>query len=129
MRLLLGCCAILTMMGIVYVIGMVIMVHGLTTLDPFPPFMTDYQPNGYLQAEPRFNEFVGKTFPIGSDAQDAIAKIAREGFAVAELAPDTWQLDWNRHAGPCSEHYLIIILQRDNRMIAEITGRLGLSCL
>ena len=93
-RLLLGFGIMLAVLGVPFVIIGPGLVYGLTHADPYPPFMADYQSMNlrtYRKAERAFNEFVAKTFPIGSNAKDAIATITREGFQVV---PARIQRSW-----------------------------------
>jgi hypothetical protein len=106
--------------------------HGLTRADPYPAFMTELQPKGtrsYQQAEQMFSEFVVRTFPIGSNAKEAIVEITREGFRVMRSTPDSVELRWNRAAGPCSEQYFIMINQNADGVILKKTGNLHPVCL
>ena len=107
--------------------------HALTrTPDPYPTFMAGSQPRdarSYQQAARLFSEFVVRTFPIGADAKDAIAQIARVGFRIARSTPDSVELLWNRSAGPCSEQYLIMIDRNADGAIVKTTGRLHPICL
>jgi len=94
--------------------------------------MTDYQLKGsgsYQEAARNFSQFVVKTFPIGSDAKDAIAQAARGGFQLTTSTSDSIELVWKRHAGPCGETYLIVIDQNADGTIAKTTGRLHPICL
>jgi hypothetical protein len=107
--------------------------HALTRApDPYPAFMAGSQPRdtrSYQQAMHLFSESVVRTFPIGSNAKDAIAQITSEGFRVARSTPESVELLWNRSAGPCSEQYLIMIDQNADGAIAKTTGRLHPICL
>jgi len=129
-RLLLVLAAPLALPGIKYVGGTAILLYALTTADPFPPFMADYHPNGsYAHAGSSFDQFVTHRFPIGSNAQDAIAKIGLERFCIVASKAGLYQFTWNRHAGPCGEHYSIILEENSDGTIAEISGRLRERCL
>jgi hypothetical protein len=104
----------------------------LTRADPYPTFMTDYQLAGshsYEEAKRSFSDFVIKTFPIGSDAKDAIAQITKGGFLVTRSGSETVELLWKRHNGPCSEWYSIVVGQKGDGKIAEVIGRLNPICL
>jgi hypothetical protein len=106
--------------------------YALTRLDPYPAFMTDSQLSdirSYQELERKFSEFVVRTFPIGSNAKDAILQITREGFQVTNSTPDSVVLHWNRAAGPCSEHYLIVINRNADGVIVKTTGSLRPICL
>jgi|SRR5215467_9103800 len=100
--------------------------------DPYPPFMRDYEHSShstYQEAERIFSEFVVKTFPIGSNAVDAIAQASGGGFRRIASASDALTLLWKRRAGPCYEDYYIIIDQNAHGTIARATGRLHPVCL
>lgn len=61
-------------------IGLTFVGYALTRSDPYPTFMTDYLLGGsrsYEEAKRPVSNFVVTTFPIGSDAKDAIAQITR----------------------------------------------------
>jgi hypothetical protein len=91
------------MTGAIYVAGFVGLLRGLTHADPYPPFMTDYQLKAsryYAQAEREFSEFVNDTFPIGSNAKQAVALLSSQGFDILSSSPASVQLLWARHAGP-----------------------------
>ena len=120
--------------GLVVICGAVLarFFHALTSADPYPAFMTDYQLKGsrsYQEAARTFSEFVVKTFPLGSDAKDAIAQATRGGFQLTTSTSDSFELLWKRHAGPCEERYLIVIDQIADGTIAKTTGRLHPICL
>jgi len=57
-----------------------LLTYSLTRLDNYPAFMAELKhsdhPRTYDQAELAFSEFVTKNFPIGSSAEEAIAKIS-----------------------------------------------------
>ena len=108
------------------------LVYGLTQADPYPAFMTDYQPNGarsYDEAERAFSDFVAKTFPIGSDKNKAIAQIRNGGFLVAGSTSETVEFIWKRHNGPCSEQYSIALSGDADGRIARVVGQLRPICL
>ena len=131
-RVLLGFCIVFTVIGVIYVAANASFLHGLTRADPYPLFMADYRlktPGTYVQAKRAFSEFVGDTFPIGSDAKQAIALITGQGFQVVSSTSVSFQLLWTRHAGPCDERYLIVIRQSEGGSIVEATGRLNPVCL
>jgi hypothetical protein len=131
-RFLIGFCIVLTVIGLIYVAAGAIFLHGLTRADPYPSFMADYQlkaPGAYVQAERAFTEFVGDTFPIGSNAKQAVALITRQGFHVVSSTPVSFRLLWTCRAGPCDERYSILIRQSEGGSIVEATGRLSPVCL
>src|SRR5215475_2588782 len=69
-RLLLLLGAMFALAGIIYAGAVVVLLHGLTTADPFPPFMADYhRPRFYADLESSFDQFVTQRFPVGSNAQ------------------------------------------------------------
>jgi hypothetical protein len=123
---------VLAILGVIYGVAAARFIDALTRADPYPVFMADYRlnvPDTYQKAKDNFDRFVRKTFPIGSNAKDAITQIIRDGFQVATPAADTVRLVWNRSAGPCREEFSILIRQSDAGMIADITGRLNPICL
>jgi hypothetical protein len=131
-RVIIGFCIILTVIGAVYVAAYAGFLIGLTRADPYPSFMLNYQlkaPGTYAQAERAFGEFVGDTFPIGSDAKQAVALITSQGFHIVSSTSVDFQLLWTRHAGPCDERYSIAIRQSEGGSIVEATGRLNPVCL
>jgi hypothetical protein len=131
-RFLIGFCIILAVIGAISVAAYSSFFHGLTHADPYPPFMSDYQlkkPGTYVQDDRAFNEFVGDTFPIGSDAKQAVGLITSQGFHVLSSTPVSFQLLWARRAGPCTERYSIAIRQSESGSIVEATGRLIPACL
>jgi hypothetical protein len=83
----------------------------------------------FLSRSLTFSEFVVTTFPIGSDAKDAISQITKGGFEVTTSSSDSVELLWRRHAGPCNELYSIVVNQTADGTIAKITGRLHPTCL
>ena len=94
-RFLIGFCVILTVIGAIYVATYAGFLRGLTSADPYPPFMADYRLKAsgtYAQAERAFSEFVGNFFPIGSDAKQAVALITGQGFHVVSSTPVSLQL-------------------------------------
>jgi hypothetical protein len=131
-RFVIGFGIVLAVTGLIYVAAVALSVHGLMSADPYPPFMTDYERKArrtYVQAERAFSEFVGDTFPIGSNAKQTVALITSQGFQVVSSTPVGFELLWARHAGPCSERYSILIRQSDGGSIVEATGRLHPVCL
>ena len=113
-------------------VGLVVLVYAWTRADPFPTFMADYESrksHSYPEAVRAFSEFVASTFPIGSDAKDAIAQINRGGFQLTTSGSDSVELFWKRRAGPCNERYSIVINPSANGKIAKIVGRLQPACL
>lgn len=105
---------------------------GVLSADPYPAFMADYEgsrPRSYEEAKRAFSDFVVKSFPVGSDGGDAIAQITRGGFKVGKSTPDFSEFGWDRHAGPCSELYSIVVGTDANRRIVSISGRLQPICL
>jgi hypothetical protein len=75
----------------------------LTRADPYPTFMADYQSRrsqSYELAKRNFSDFVAETFPIGSDENDAIAKITKGGFRVATSGLDMMSLSGTATRGP-----------------------------
>ena len=99
-------------------------MRALSSSDPLPVFMTDYQ-----SSNTSFSEFAAKAFPIGSDAKSAISQITGGGFKVTKSSSDSVELLWNRHAGPCREEYSIVVNQSTDGRIARINGRRGVVCL
>jgi hypothetical protein len=113
-------------------VGSTLIRRAITSVDPYPTFMTDYQQRGartYEEAKHAFSDFVVETFPPGSDAKDAIAKITGGGFEVTTSASEFVRLLWRRHAGPCSEQYSIAINRNSDGKIANIVGDLRPICL
>jgi hypothetical protein len=112
--------------------GLALFAHALTRSGPYPIFMTDYQLSGsrsYEEAERTFSDFVAKTFPIGSDENNAIAQITRDGFQVAASSSKSVELVWKRHAGPCNELYTIVVSGDVDGRIAKTIGQLRPICL
>jgi hypothetical protein len=131
-RFLIGFCIVLAAIGAIYVAAYAGLVYALTRADPYPSFMADYQPKAprtYVQAEHAFSEFVGDTFPIGSDAKQAVALTTSQGFEMVSSTPVSFTLLWTRRAGPCSERYSIVIRQSESGSIVEATGQLNPVCL
>jgi hypothetical protein len=129
-RLLPALGATLALAGIIYAGVAAILLHGLTTADPYPLFMADYHPpRFYADLESSFYHFVTRRFPVGSNAQDAIAKISLEGFRANASTPDLYSFTWFRHAGPCTEIYSIELRENSDGIIAQITGRCPHHCL
>ncbi len=117
---------------IIYVASIVLFAIAMGSADPFPAFMADYQAmrNGTDQAAERaFPVFIARTFPIGSDKNDAIARMRKGGFKITKSTPEAVGLLWGRHAGPCSEQYSVVINSDANGKIAGIAGRLSTTCL
>jgi hypothetical protein len=116
----------------VYLAPLVLLARGLTRSDPYPAFMMGYLSMGpltYQDAARTFSDLVVDIFPAGSPAKDAIAQITNGGFEVVESSPDSVELLWRRHNGPCSELYSIAVSQAADGTIAGITGRLQPICL
>jgi hypothetical protein len=88
-------------------------LHALTSADPYRGFMRNYElkcsRSTYQEAACTFSTFAVETFPIGSDVKDAIAQATGGGFQLIKSGSDSVELLWRRHAGPCGEHYLIVI--------------------
>jgi hypothetical protein len=112
--------------------GLALFVHAMMQADSYPTFMAAYHLNGsrsYDEAKRTFSDFIAKTFPTGSDANDAIAQITKGGgFQVARSSSEI-VLAWKRHSGPCSEQYSIIISEDADGRIAKIVGQLRPICL
>jgi hypothetical protein len=106
--------------------------YSLTRLDDYPAFMAELKhsdhPRTYDQAELAFSEFVTRNFPIGSSADEAIAKISGGGFSATSHS-DPVVLVWKRAAGPCSEQYSIVVVKDAAGRIANISGKLYPYCL
>jgi hypothetical protein len=69
--------------------------YALMRADPYPTFMTDYQLGGfhsYEEAKRSFSDFVVRTFPVGSDAKDAIAQITKSDFQVTASTSEAVEL-------------------------------------
>jgi len=132
-RFLIAFCIVLTATGAIYVAAIVALFHGLTHADPYPPFMANYQrlrgEGTYMRAMRAFSEFVSDTFPIGSNAEQAVALITSQGFHILPSTAASFQLLWARHAGPCSERYFIVIRQGEDGSIVEAKGQLNPACL
>jgi hypothetical protein len=130
---------ILIVLGVVFAGSVLIyggtnfaLFYALTQADPYPAFMTDYQVSGfrtYEEAKRGFSDFVVKTFPIGSDENDAIAQISRGGFQTTTSGSETIELVWKRHNGPCREWYSIVVSRDVDGKIAKIAGQLRPICL
>jgi hypothetical protein len=117
---------------IIYIAPMLLLAYAVSGADPYPAFMADYQAmrsGSYDVAERAFPDFIARKFPIGSDRSDAIAQITKGGFAVTKSTPEMVELRWNRHAGPCSEQFSIVINGGADGMIAGTGGRLQPICL
>jgi hypothetical protein len=127
-RVLLILGAIFVLAGVLYG-GTAILLHALTMVDPFPPFMADYANGSYAEAESPFHRFITQRFPVGSNAQDAIAKIGLERFRVFASTPGLYRFTWDRHAGICGEHYSIVLRENSDGTIAKISGRKQTRCL
>ncbi len=100
------------------------MIHNLTTVDPYPAFIPDY-----ARGESAFDQFVARSFPAGSNTQDAIAKIRLWRLRGGGSNLGLYQFTWDRHAGICGETYLIILRENSDGTIAEISGRKQTRCL
>jgi hypothetical protein len=129
-RLLLIVAVPLALIGFAYVFVSAMLIYSLVTGDPYPSFMADYDPPRlYADLERSFDQFITRRFPVGSNAQDAIAKIRRQGFRVDASREGLYRFTWDRHAGPCGEHYSIVLRQNSDSTIAEISGRVQTHCL
>jgi hypothetical protein len=92
--------------------------------------MADYHPPRlYADLASSFDKFITRRFPVGSNAQDAIAKIGLEGFRVVASSEGLHRFTWGRHAGPCREYYEIVLRENSDSTIAEISGRVRANCL
>ena len=106
--------------------------RAMMSADPYPAFMAEYdagRSRSYEDAKRAFSDFVTKTFPVGSDAGNAIAQIIEGGFQAEIQASESSRFTWKRHSGPCSEWYTIGVKEDAGRRIAGITGRLQPVCL
>jgi hypothetical protein len=105
-------------------------VYAVMRADPYPTFMTDSQLEGYSYegAKRAFSDFVVRIFPVGSDAKDAIAQITKSDFQVTASTSEAVELRWNRHNGPCSDQYSIVISRDANGAIARVVGQLRPIC-
>jgi predicted PurR-regulated permease PerM len=116
-------------------VELVLFARAITSEDPYPKFMTAYQQrmrigaHTYEEAKRAFSDFVVESFPIGSDAKAAIAKITGGGFQVTSSASGSVELLWRRHSGPCSEQYSIAVSQNGDGAITNIVGKLWPICL
>jgi hypothetical protein len=124
--------ALLAVSVILYAGTAALLTHSLTRLDDYPAFMAELKhsdhPRTYDQSALAFSELVTRNFPIGSSAEEAIATISGGGFS-ATSRPDSVVLLWKRAAGPCSEHYSIVIVKDAAGRIANISGTLNPYCL
>jgi hypothetical protein len=124
--------ALLVVLVILYAGTIALLSYSLTRLDDYPAFMAELKhsgrPRSYDQAALAFSEFVTRTFPIGSSAEEAIATISGGGFSTTSR-PDSVALVWKRAAGPCSEHYSIVVVKDAVGRIANISGTLNPYCL
>jgi hypothetical protein len=128
-RLLLILAVPLALVGFTYVVVPAMLAHWLTTADPYPSFMADWHsPRLYADLESSFDQFVAQHFPIGSNAQEAIAKIGEE-FRVLASKEGLHLFTGHRHAGPCGEDYSIRLRENSDGAIAEISGRVRHRCL
>ena len=92
-------------------IGLTFVGYALTRSDPYPTFMTDYLLGGsrsYEEAKRPVSNFVVTTFPIGSDAKDAIAQITKGGFEVTTSSSDSVELLWRRHAATVTSYIRLL---------------------
>jgi hypothetical protein len=120
----------LAVVGFKYVIGPAMFIYAISTADPYPSFMADYHPPRlYADLENSFDQFVANRFPIGSNAQEAVAKIGLEDFRVIDSKGGLYHFTWGRHAGPCGESYSIVLRENSDSTIAEISGRVRANCL
>jgi hypothetical protein len=96
---------------VIYSAGLALFGYALTRADSYPTFMMNYLPKGshsYQEAALTFFEFVVRTFPIGSDAKDAIAQIAKGGFEVTTSSSDSVELLWRRHAATVTSYIRLL---------------------
>jgi hypothetical protein len=124
--------ALLAVSVILYAGATALLTTSFTRVADYPTFMAELKhgghPRTYDQAELAFSEFVTRTFPIGSRAEEAIATISGGGFS-ATSHPDSVVLVWKRAAGPCSEHYSIVVVKDTAGRITNISGTLNPYCL
>lgn len=122
---------VLVVPSFLYLAPGLFLAYAIRGADPYPAFMADYNPKGssYKEAERAFPDFIARTFPIGSDKNDAVALLTKGGFEVTGSTSEAVKLRWNRHAGPCSEQYSIVINGDANGRIAGIVGELHPICL
>jgi hypothetical protein len=113
--------------------GTVLFAYQLTRVDAYPAFMEKDLAKGhssYDETKRAFSQFVKSAFPVGSDANGAIAQITGGGFRVEKSdRPNSVALLWNRHAGPCNERYAITIEQTTDGKVADVAGQLYPVCL
>jgi hypothetical protein len=133
-RLLVVLGTMLAISGVLYAGIIALLSFSLMRSDPYPAFMARYDEQQdhhrtYDEARQIFGEFVAKTFPIGCDAEGAIAEITGGGFQVATSGADSVELVWKRSAGPCNEWYSIVLQKDAGGRVAKISGRLNPICL
>lgn len=71
--------------SILYLAPGLFLAYAIRGADPFPAFMADYAPKGsrtYDEAKRAFPDFIARTFPIGSDKNDAVAQLTKGGFEI-----------------------------------------------
>jgi hypothetical protein len=118
--------------AIIICASLIVFSRALLSADAYPAFMANDQsskPQSYEEARRFFSDFVARTFPIGSDASDAIKRITKGDFQVTSSTSETVALVFARHAGPCNEQYSILISRDANGRIAKILGELRPICL
>jgi hypothetical protein len=118
--------------SILYVAPGLVLACAIRGADPFPAFMADYHPKGswtYAEAERAFPDF---------HCQDVSSRLRQKrcdcaghqrGFEITGSNSEAVKLRWNRHAGPCSEQYSIVIDGDADGRIAGIVGELHPICL
>ncbi|MDH2386773.1 hypothetical protein [Bradyrhizobium sp. CER78] len=113
--------------------GTYLFAYQLTRYEAYPAFMEKDLPKGrvsYDELKRAFSQFAEKAFPVGSDAKGAIAQAIEAGFQMAPPdRPNSAELLWSRHAGPCNERYFITIDQTADGKVASVTGKLFPVCL
>jgi hypothetical protein len=122
---------LLIVLAILIACGVAVSRTGVLSADPYPAFMADYEgsrPRSYEEAQRAFSDFVVRAFPVGSDGGDAISQINGGGFKAGKSTPESSEFGWERHAGPCSELYSIIMRTDADRRISSISGQLQSFC-
>lgn len=117
---------------LLFVLGAMYVAFGylLGMADSYPSFMADYQPpRSYADLDASFDQFVTRRFPVGSDTKEAVATIGRERFRIVATSDGGYRFAWARHAGPCGEHYGIVVRENSDGTIAEISGWVRKVCL
>jgi hypothetical protein len=123
-----------------YVGAVAFIAYSLSRQDDYPAFMAELKhphgPRTYDQKIQAFSALIARSIPIGSKADDAVARMSDGNFTVviyrpgsAGFNPNAVAMTWKRRAGPCTEHYWIDLQKDETGRVENVAGKLTPFCL